>query len=210
MYIVIDVVFVLFVLLMFYCGFRKGFLTKAWWLVDLALIVVCGILVAPTILQALRGTSLYTGLLNKFTSLHESGSLTVSSPATLTDTVFTVGIWIVLAVAVVIVMAIIKAVLRSISKYRVFRFLDKVLGGVYSAAITVALLFALGALVGTFTDFSPIAKAADFCSRTYIFKYVFGENPIQGRLEASFDLGGMIYRAIYGQNEAALALRLYR
>ena len=197
MNIVIDVVFVLFVALMFFFGYRKGFLTKAWWLVDLALIVVLGLLLTPTILSALRGTAMYTGLLNKFTALHDSGSLSVSSPSNLTDIMFGAAIWILLAIAVVIVMAIFKAVFRSISKYRFFRFLDKLFGGIYAAAITVAFLFAIGAVVSTFNEFATIQKALDYCSDTYVFKYIFGENPLLAKLESVFDIGGKIYGLIH-------------
>ena len=38
MNIVVDVIFVLFLALMFFFGFRRGFLTKAWWLLDIGLI----------------------------------------------------------------------------------------------------------------------------------------------------------------------------
>ncbi len=201
MYIVIDVVFVLFVALMFFFGFRKGFMTKAWWLVDLALIVVLGILVAPTVLAGMQGTALYASVLNKFTAWQTSGTLTISNPETITNVIFSIAIWILLALAVVIVMAILKAVFRGLYKYRAFRFIDKLFGGIYSAAFTVALLFAIGAVVGTFVDFQPIAKAADFCSHTYVFKYIFGENPLQGRMEESFNIGGWIYNALYGAQQ---------
>ncbi len=201
MYIVIDVVFVLFVALMFFFGFRKGFMTKAWWLVDLALIVVLGILVAPTVLAGMQGTALYASVLNKFTAWQTSGTLTISNPETITNVIFSIAIWILLALAVVIVMAILKAVFRGLYKYRAFRFIDKLFGGIYSAAFTVALLFAIGAVVGTFVDFQPIAKAADYCSHTYVFKYIFGENPLRGRMEESFNIGGWIYNALYGAQQ---------
>ena len=110
---------------------------------------------------------------------------------------FGAAIWILLAIAVVIVMAIFKAVFRSISKYRFFRFLDKLFGGIYAAAITVAFLFAIGAVVSTFNEFATIQKALDYCSDTYVFKYIFGENPLLAKLESVFDIGGKIYGLIH-------------
>ena len=36
---------------MFFFGYRKGFLTKAWWLLDIGLIVVFGLFLTPSIKQ---------------------------------------------------------------------------------------------------------------------------------------------------------------
>ena len=57
MSIIIDIVFVLFLVLVFYLGYRKGFLTKAWWLVDLALIAIVGFLLSPTIFNAIKNNT---------------------------------------------------------------------------------------------------------------------------------------------------------
>lgn len=190
MNIVIDVIFVLFLALMFFFGFRKGFLTKAWWLLDIGLIVIFGIFLTPSIKAALDG-SLTPALENAFTSMVESSGMNLD-PAEFAGIVTSVIIWIGIAIIVIIVMAIIKAVLRRVNKIKFFGFIDKLLGGVYAIAISLAVLVVLGALAGTFVNFDVMKNAADFCSQTYIFKYVFGANPFQQYADQYVPLGTWI------------------
>lgn len=190
MNIVIDVIFVLFLALMFFFGFRKGFLTKAWWLLDIGLIVIFGIFLTPSIKAALDG-SLTPALENAFTSMVESSGMNLD-PAEFAGIVTSVIIWIGIGIIVIIVMAIIKAVLRRVNKIKFFGFIDKLLGGVYAVAISLAVLVVLGALVGTFVNFDVMKNAADFCSQTYIFKYVFGANPFQQYADQYVPLGTWI------------------
>ncbi|HIY97277.1 MAG TPA: CvpA family protein [Candidatus Borkfalkia excrementigallinarum] len=190
MNIVIDVIFVLFLALMFFFGFRKGFLTKAWWLLDIGLIVIFGIFLTPSIKAALDG-SLTPALENAFTSMVESSGMNLD-PAEFAGIVTSVIIWIGIAIIVIIVMAIIKAVLRRVNKIKFFGFIDKLLGGVYAVAISLAVLVVLGALAGTFVNFDVMKNAADFCSQTYIFKYVFGANPFQQYADQYVPLGTWI------------------
>lgn len=190
MNIVIDVIFVLFLALMFFFGFRKGFLTKAWWLLDIGLIVIFGIFLTPSIKAALDG-SLTPALENAFTSMVESSGMNLA-PAEFAGIVTSVIIWTGIAIIVIIVMAIIKAVLRRVNKIKFFGFIDKLLGGVYAVAISLAVLVVLGALAGTFVNFDVMKNAADFCSQTYIFKYVFGANPFQQYADQYVPLGTWI------------------
>lgn len=44
MSIIVDIVLIIFLALMFLWGYKKGFLDRAWWLVDIALIVALGLL----------------------------------------------------------------------------------------------------------------------------------------------------------------------
>lgn len=194
MNIVIDIIFVIFILAVFGLSYRRGFLTKAWWLIDLALIIAFGIFLSPTILDALRGTALYNALYDSLASAVDF--IDIENVATMTNVIFTVGIWILLAIAVIIVMAIVKALLRRLTQYKFFKVIDGILGGVYSAALTVAILVLLGALLSTFNVFAPIANAEEFCSGTYVFKYVFGENLFRSQMEKYFNLGSWIYNLI--------------
>ena len=190
MNIVIDVIFVLFLALMFFFGFRKGFLTKAWWLLDIGLIVIFGIFLTPSTKAPLDG-SLTPALENAFTSMVESSGMNLD-PAEFAGIVTSVIIWIGIGIIVIIVMAIIKAVLRRVNKIKFFGFIDKLLGGVYAVAISLAVLVVLGALAGTFVNFDVMKNAADFCSQTYIFKYVFGANPFQQYADQYVPLGTWI------------------
>ena len=189
MNIVIDVVFVLFMALMFYFGFRRGFLTKAWWLLDIGLIVVFGVFLTPSIQEAI-GPSLTPALENAFASLAESG-LSID-PASFADIVTSVIIWVGLGIIVIIVMAILKLFLRKLNNLKFFNFIDKVLGGLYGVAICLAVIMALGALAGTFVNFEPMKNAAEFCNQTYLFKYVFGSNPFQSYADQYVPLGTWI------------------
>ena len=133
MSIIIDIVFVLFLVLVFYLGYRKGFLTKAWWLVDLALIAIVGFLLSSTIFNAIKNnTGWYTGLADSLASFEDNLNIQAEEIA---EFIIRLGIWIVLGIAVIIVMAIVKWLLRKLSCYKAFEIIDKILGGVYSVLI---------------------------------------------------------------------------
>ena len=189
MYIVVDVLFGLFLALMFFVGFRRGFLTKAWWLLDIGLIVVFGLFLTPSIKQGI-GPSLTPALEGMFNSLKENG-LNID-PASLASVVTSIIIWVGIGIIVIIVMAIIKAVLRRINKMKFFNFIDKILGGIYDVAFALAILMILGALAGTFVNFEPMKNAAEFCNQTYLFKYIFGSNPFQSFADQYVPLGTWI------------------
>ena len=203
MNIVIDVIFVLFLALMFLFGFRRGFLTKAWWLLDIGLIVVFGLFLTPSIKQWI-GPSLTPALEGAFASMAESG-LNVDA-AGLADIITSVIIWVGIGILVIIVMAIIKAVLRRINRMKFFNFIDKILGGIYDVAFALAVLMILGALAGTFVNFDAMKSAADFCNQTYLFKYVFGSNPFQSFADQYVPLGTWIAGLIPQTESAAAAL----
>lgn len=187
MSIIIDIVFVLFLVLVFYLGYRKGFLTKAWWLVDLALIAIVGFLLSPTIFNAIKNnTGWYTGLADSLASFEDNLNIQAEEIA---EFIIRLGIWIVLGIAVIIVMAIVKWLLRKLSCYKAFEIIDKIFGGVYSVLITAAIFLVIGALVGTFDVFGPVAKASDFCADSYVFRYIFGANPFQNYFDAHLPLG---------------------
>lgn len=192
MSIVADILFVLFMALMFFFGYRKGFLTKAWWLLDIGLIVVLGVFLAPTV-KGMFSSNLLPALENAFASLADSaGEVLNLNPEELADIVLSVIVWIGLGIIVVIVMAILKHFLRKLNRLKFFGLIDKIFGGVYSLAITLAVLMILGALLGTFVNFGPIEKAAEFCADSYVFKYVFGANPFQNFADKYVPLGTWI------------------
>lgn len=133
MSIAIDVIFVLFMALMFFFGYRKGFLHKAWWLLDIAVIVLLGFFLTPTIKEALQsGTGIYTGLENAFKSMMGDGSVANYDASALAELALEVIIWVVLGILVIILMAILKCVLKSLTKYAFFGIINKILGGIYS------------------------------------------------------------------------------
>lgn len=194
MFVIADILFLAFVALTTFLGVRRGFLTKGWWLLDLGLIVAFALLFTPSVLQEAAETSLYASLLNKISPIAQRLKLNAE---TVVRALFGTAFCILLSIAVIVVMAILKGVLRIFLRYKWFRILDKVFGGIYSAVITVAILMALGALAGTFVCFAPVAKAHDFCSDCFVFGYVFGKNPFQAQMEASFNLGQWIFDLLY-------------
>ncbi len=190
MAIVIDVVFVLLMALIFFFGFRKGFLTKGWWLLDLGLIVLFGIFVSPSIKQALaENTSILTKLESAFESLIGSGKIINMDAAGFASFVLYLIIWVVLGIIIIILMAILKHFLRKLNKYKPCNLIDKIFGGIYSVVIALIVFLAVGVVLGTFTNFSPIQKAYDLCGDSYVFKYIFGENPFQNFVNEKFPLG---------------------
>lgn len=201
--IIIDIIFVLFLALMFFFGFRRGFLTKAWWLIDIGLIVVFGIFLTPSI-KAGIGPSLTPALEKAFTKLQSTGMKI--DPASLADIATSVIIWIGIGIIVIIVMALVKLALRSVNKMKFFNFIDKLLGGIYGVAISLAVLLVLGALAGTFVNFEVMKNAADLCQDTYLFKYIFGSNPLQPFADQYVPLGTWIAQIIpKGGQQAAAA-----
>ncbi len=193
MSVAIDVIFVLFMAFMFFLGYRKGFLTKAWWLLDLAVIVLVGFFLTPTIKDALQNnTGLYNWLDSTFRSWMGDGSVANYNAAEVAGLVLEIIIWLGLGIIVCILMAILKAVLKSLTKYKFFGIIDKILGGVYALVIWLAVLMVLGVLIGTCTNFEPIKKAYDACGETYIFKYIFGANPFQEFVNSKIPIGTWI------------------
>ena len=192
MSIAIDVFFVLFLALMVFIGYRRGFLNKAWWLIDIALIVLIGMAAVPTLHRSLAEN---TGVLGKlegvFSSLIGDGIAKLDA-ADAAGLALDVLIWIVLAVIIIILMAILKHVLKKLRSLAFFKVLDGILGGVYGAVITVAVLMALGAVAETFLCFSPVQSAHDLCAQTYLFKYVFGANPFGEYIGEYLPLGSWI------------------
>ena len=194
MNIVIDVIFVLFMALMFYFGYRKGFLHKAWWLIDIALIVAVGLILAPTVASALEeNTGLGTTLEEAISSMLGSAEFINLDAAQTADLALNIIVWIALGIIVIILMAILKAVLKSLRQYAAFKIIDGIFGGIYSVVISLAFLIVIGALVGTFTDFAPIKKAYDLCGETYIFRYIFGANPFDEFVAERFPVGSWIF-----------------
>lgn len=193
MNIAIDVFFVLFLALMFFIGYKKGFLNKAWWLIDVALIVVIGLAVVPTVHRALsENTSLVGKLENLFTSLIGNATIAKLDAAGLASLVTDILIWIVLAIVIIILMAIVKHILKKLRNYSFFKVVDGILGGLYGVIISVAVLMAIGVIVETFTCFAPVQSAHDICSETYVFKYIFGANPFGEYANAHFPVGSWI------------------
>lgn len=194
MFVIADILFVAFVALMTFLGVRKGFLTKAWWLLDLALIVILAVFFMSPVLEKMSATSLYASLISKLTPIVEKVKL---SPDTVVRAIFGTGFCILLGIGVIVVMAIVKLLLRLLLRYKWFRIVDKVFGGIYSACITVAVLMALGVVAGTFACFAPVGKAYDFCSDSYVFGYIFGKNPFQAQMNANCNIGQWIFNLIY-------------
>lgn len=193
MKIAIDVIFVLFLALMFYFGYKGGFLKKAWWLIDVALIVLLGFFLSPTIKQAfVDHTGVYTSLESAFRSLIGDGTFINLDAAETASLVLNIIIWIALGIIIIILMAILKHLLKKLRKYPCFGVIDGVLGGIYGVVITFAIFMLIGVIVGTFTVFAPISKAYEFCGDTYIFKYVFGGNPLQTFVNNHVPLGTWI------------------
>ena len=176
MSIIVDIVLIIFLALMFLWGYKKGFLDRAWWLVDIALIVALGLLLVPTVSDALTvHTGLYGALKNALSVMEEEAERTADG--------------VLIGIIVIILMAILKAVLKKLRQYAFFKIVDGILGGIYLVVITFAVLMALGLLVGTFTNYSAIAKAHDFCADSYVFRYIFGANPFESFAAEYFPLG---------------------
>ena len=183
MSIIVDIVLIIFLALMFLWGYKKGFLDRAWWLVDIALIVALGLLLVPTVSDALTvHTGLYGALKNALSVMEEEAE---RKAALIVDII----VWVGIGIIVIILMAILKAVLKKLRQYAFFKIVDGILGGIYLVVITFAVLMVLGLLVGTFTNYSAIAKAHDFCADSYVFRYIFGANPFESFAAEHFPLG---------------------
>ena len=105
MSIIVDIVLIIFLALMFLWGYKKGFLDRAWWLVDIALIVALGLLLVPTVSDALTvHTGLYGALKNALSVMEEEAERTA---ALIVDII----VWVGIGIIVIILMAILKAVL---------------------------------------------------------------------------------------------------
>ncbi len=193
MTVAIDVVFVLVLCLMFFLGYRKGFLHKAWWLLVAAVVVLAGFFFTPSVKDALmQNTGIYNWLFNMYSSVMGDGSIANFDVASVAGITLEILIWIGFWIVIAILMAILKLILKSLVKYSFFNVIDKIFGGVYSVVICFAVLMLVGVICGTFVNFSPVQSAYSACSETYIFKYIFGANPFQGFVNEKFPLGTWI------------------
>lgn len=189
--ILIDIVLCLIAVLFFFLGYRKGFLRKAWWLVDLVVIILLFIMLSPSILKWIEGnTGWKTFLVNRFTSLSEK--ISQINPESLADFILKAGICLCLGIIVIVVMLIIKLLLKKLIGLKFFEIVDKIMGGIYNVGVILLILLIIGGVLGTFVNFAPIRKASDFFTDTYMAKYIFGDNLLQGFFDKYFPLGTWI------------------
>lgn len=189
--ILIDIVLCLLAVLFFFLGYRKGFLRKAWWLVDLVVIVLLFAMLSPSILQWIEGnTGWKTALVNWLSKLAEK--VDKINPEAISDFILKAGICLVLGIIVIIVMLVIKLLLKKLIGLKFFEIVDKIMGGIYNIAVVTLILMVIGGVVGTFVNYAPIQKASEFFADTYMAKYIFGENLLQGFFDKYFPLGTWI------------------
>ncbi len=179
MTIVIDVVFVIFLALVAVLSYRSGFFQRGWWLLDIAITILLGMRLIPIINDIFTDAGLLEALQGALDSVVGEGKLIKMEAAEVATIVQTVLAWICLGIIVIILMAILKAILKNLRKFQWFRIVDGILGCVYSLVVTVAILLIVGAIAGMFTEVEVIGKAYDVCKQTSLFKYIFGENPLQ-------------------------------
>lgn len=196
MKIAIDVIFILFLLVMTVVGYRKGFLDRAWWLMDIVIIVFLGMNFEPKLAQQLGDAGLTAAIEGALSGAAGGDTLFGKPVADIAQIAVSVIVWAGLAIVVAIVMAIVKAILKSLRKFLSFRVIDGVLGAMYGMVITLVVLLVIGAVAGTFTDFAPVSSAYDLCGQTHLFRYIFGANPFQETINAHFPLGSWIYGAL--------------
>lgn len=189
--IVFDIALCLLAVLFFFLGFRKGFLKKAWWLIDLVVVVLLFLLLSPSILKWItEKTSWRSGLVEAIGSLAEK--VPQINPETVTDFILKAGICLALGIIVVVVMIFVKFILKKLITLKFFEILDKILGGVYQIAVVTLILLLIGGVLGTFVNFAPIQKLADMFSTSSMAKYIFGHNPLQGIFDKYIPFGTWI------------------
>ena len=89
-------------------------------------------------------------------------------------------------------MLIVKFLMKKLITLKVFEIIDKILGGVYSVAVMTLILLVIGGVLGTFVNFAPIQSLSDTLSQTYMAKYLFGENLLQGFFDKYLPFGTWI------------------
>ena len=179
MSIIIDVILCLLAVLVFFLGYRKGFLQKAWWLVDLVVIILLFMMLSPTILKWIEANTAWKNSLVDWIGSF-TGSVPQIQPESVAYFILKAGICLALGIVVVIIMLIVKFLLKKLITLKVFEIIDKSLGGVYSVAVM------------TFVNFAPIQSLSDTFSQTYMAKYLFGENLLQGFFDKYLPFGTWI------------------
>lgn len=193
--IVIDIALCLIAILFFFLGFRKGFLKKAWWIVDIVVSVLLFMLISPSILKWITEKNTWrTGLINALSSIAES--IPQLNPETVADFILKAGICLALGIIVVIVMLFVKFILKKLITIKFFEILDKLFGGIYSVVVFMLILMVIGGILGTFVTFAPIQKLSDFFATSSMAKYIFGQNPLQGIFDKYIPLGVWIKNLI--------------
>ena len=191
MSIIIDVILCLLAVLVFFLGYRKGFLQKAWWLVDLVVIILLFMMLSPTILKWIEANTAWKNSLVDWIGSF-TGSVPQIQPESVAYFILKAGICLALGIVVVIIMLIVKFLLKKLITLKVFEIIDKILGGVYSVAVMTLILLVIGGVLGTFVNFAPIQSLSDTFSQTYMTKYLFGENLLQGFFDKYLPFGTWI------------------
>ena len=205
MSIVIDIAFCLIAVLFFYLGYRKGFFFFFWWIIDLALIVVMFVLLSPSIMKWIEGsTGWKTSLSDKIAAMTANLPVEINAES-VANFILKTGICVVLAIAIISVMAIIKFFLKKLITLKVFGVIDRILGGFYSVIVMFVILLLVGGILGTLINFVPIQKAHDLFAKSYMAKYVFGENLLQNFFNQYLPLGTWIGKLGSGGEESAMA-----
>lgn len=193
--VIIDVALCLVAILFFFLGYRKGFLKKAWWLVDIVVSILLFMALSPSVLNWItENTTWREGLINAFSSLSET--IPQLDAATIADFILKAGICIALELIVIIVMLIVKFILKKLITIKFFEILDKLFGGIYSVVVFILVLLVLGGVLGTFVEFAPVQKLNDVFVTSSMAKYLFGQNPLQAVFDKYFPLGVWIKNLI--------------
>ena len=174
MYIIIDVVFCLLAVLFFYLGFRKGFLKEVGWLVNIAVIVLLFAILSPSVCKwLLTGTDLRSALVSAFEGIPQINA------EWLAECIIKLGACIVLAIIEIVVIRILRHFIRKLVQLKAVKIIDKMLGGLFSLVVAIAILMVIGGILGVFIDSAPFSKLADLFTKTSLAKYIYGCNPLQ-------------------------------
>lgn len=101
--------------------------------------------------------------------------------------VFVAGI--ILTIVVCIIMALLKKIPMKLANFKVMKLTDRLLGLCFTTAVAIALLVAVGGIVGTMRDLSFMTAVNNFADGSKIFQYIYGSNPLQGFFDKSMNIG---------------------
>jgi uncharacterized membrane protein required for colicin V production len=102
------------------------------------------------------------------------------------------GVGILLAIVIGIILKMFKKMFIGLAKTSAVKPVDKLLGMVYCIIITAAVFIAIGGITYTMSNQKFMTKVNENYEESTVFKYIYGENPLQDVFDKYINVGKII------------------
>jgi len=106
------------------------------------------------------------------------------------------GVSLILAIIIGILIKILKKILMGFAKISVIKPVDKILGLIYCVVLTAAVFVGIGGVAFTMKDLKFMSKVNASYESSTVFKYIYGQNPLQDIFDKHVNLGNYLGKII--------------